>query len=97
MVYVYNILAISMNPTETLKMMEGKTVKYKNGKITPPEMYLVEKFKRKLMNGNMCCTITSYDYIIATMQKINDAVKDKILQIHQRPNDFYQNWMEMKN
>ena len=40
MMYVDDILAISIDCTEILKGMEGKTVKYKNGKIPPPEMYL---------------------------------------------------------
>ena len=34
--YVDDILAISMDPTAILKSMEGDTVKYKNGKIEPP-------------------------------------------------------------
>ena len=46
---VGDILAISMNPTEILKIMEGKTVKYNNGKIAPPEMYLEENLRRKLL------------------------------------------------
>ena len=33
--------------------MEWKTVKYKNGNIDPPEMYLGEKLKRKTINENM--------------------------------------------
>ena len=32
LMYVHTILAISMDPTEILKSMEGKTVKYKNSK-----------------------------------------------------------------
>ena len=64
LLYVGDILAISMNPTETLKSMEGKTVKYKNGKIAPPEMYLGGNLKQKLMNGHMCWNITSYYYVI---------------------------------
>ena len=66
-----------MKPTEILKIMEGKTVKYKNGKIAPPEMYLGEKLKRKMMNEHMCWTITSYDYLIAAVQTVKDAVKNK--------------------
>ena len=32
-----------MDPTAILMSMEGNTVKYKNGKIEPPEMYLGAK------------------------------------------------------
>ena len=50
---VDEILAISIDPTEILKSMEVKTVKYKNGKIAPPEMYLGARMKKKIINGNM--------------------------------------------
>ena len=36
LMYVDDILAISMEPSSILKSMEGDTVKYKNGKIEPP-------------------------------------------------------------
>ena len=52
--YVDDILAISMDPTSILKSMEGDTVKYKNGKIEPPEMYLGEKLQEKELNGHLC-------------------------------------------
>ena len=53
LMYVENILAILMKPTKIPKSIEGKTVKYKNVKIAPPEMYLGENMKQKMMNGNM--------------------------------------------
>ena len=70
LMYVDDILAISIDPTEILKSMEGKTVKYKNGKIAPPEMYLGARLKREMINGNMCCTITSDENVIAALQTI---------------------------
>ena len=73
--YADYILSISMKPIEILKSMEGKTVKYNNGKIDPQEMYLGEKLKQELINGHMCCTITSYDYVISAVHTIKDAVK----------------------
>ena len=75
LVYVDDILAILMNPTRILKFMEGKTVKYKNENIAPPEMYLGTRLKRKMMNGHMCWTITSYDYVVAAVQTIKDELK----------------------
>ena len=53
LMYVYNIMEISIDPTEILKIMKGKTVRYKNGKIAPPEIYLGARLKRKMINGNM--------------------------------------------
>ena len=35
LMYVDDILEISIDPTGILKSMEGKTVKYRNGKIAP--------------------------------------------------------------
>ena len=75
--YVDNILVISIDPTEILKSMEGKTVKYKNGKVYPPEMYLGVRLTRNMINGNMCWTITSYNYVIAAVQTIKDAITRK--------------------
>ena len=74
LMYLDDILAISIDPTEIIKSMEGKTVKYKNCKIAPPEMYLGARLKRNIINGNMCRTITSYDYVIAAVQTIKDAI-----------------------
>ena len=36
LMYVYNILAISIDPTEIRKNMEGKKINYEDGKIDPP-------------------------------------------------------------
>ena len=57
--------------------MEGKTVKYKKGKIDLPYMYLGARLKRKMINLNMCWTITSYDYVIAAFQTIKYAITQK--------------------
>ena len=72
--YVDDILAISIDLTEIIKSMEGKTVKYKNGKTDPPEIYLGARLKRNMINENMCWTITSYDYVIAAVHTIKDAI-----------------------
>ena len=45
--YVDDILAISMDPTAILKIMEGDNVKYKNCRFEPPEMYLGAKLQEK--------------------------------------------------
>ena len=68
LMYIDDILTISIDPTEILKIMKGKTFKYKIGKIDPPEMYLGARLKRKIINVNMCWNITSYDYVIAAVK-----------------------------
>ena len=102
LMYMDNILDISMNPTKILKSMEGKTVKYKNGMICLSEIYPRAKLKRKIMNGHMCWTITSYDYVISAVQTIKDSVKDKRWKLPattKTPTNqsLYQNWMELNN
>ena len=53
-----------MDPTSILKSMEADTVKYKNGKIEPPEMYLGAKLQEKEINMWLWCwTISSADHI----------------------------------
>ena len=37
-------------------------------------MYLVARLKINIINVNMCWTITSYDYVIAAVQTIKDAI-----------------------
>ena len=74
MMYVDDILAISMDPTSILMSMEGDTVKYKNGKIEPPEIYLGAKLQEKEINGNLCWTISSTDYIKAAVQTVKDSI-----------------------
>ena len=75
--YVDDILAISEKPEAVLKSLEGNTVKYKNGKIGPPEVYLGAKLSKKSINGVSCWTITSVDYIKAAVKTIKDAVGKK--------------------
>ena len=59
--YVDDILAISEKPEEVLKSLEGNTVKYKNGKIAPPEVYLGAKLSKKSVDGMNCWAISSVD------------------------------------
>ena len=78
LMYVDDILAISMDPPAILKSMEGDTVKYKNGKIEPPEMYLGSKLQEMEINDYSCWTISSSDYIKGAVQTVKDSVnKDK--------------------
>ena len=44
-------------------------------------MYLGARLKRKMINGNMCWTIISYDYVIAAVQKIKDEITRKPLKM----------------
>ena len=72
--YVDDILAASTNPTAVLKSLEGETVKYKNNKIEPPQIYLGAKLALKEIDGVKCWTVTSVDYIKAAVQTIKEAL-----------------------
>ena len=72
--YVDDILAASTDPTAVLKSLEGETVKYKNNKIEPPQIYLGAKLALKEIDGVKCWTVTSVDYIKAAVQTIKEAL-----------------------
>ena len=40
-------------------------------------MYIGARLKRNMINGNYCRTITSYDYLIGTVQTIKDVITRK--------------------
>ena len=62
MIYVDNILAIYINATKILKSLEGDYVKYNNGNIVPPDMYMGSNIQNKYINNIDCWTITIIDY-----------------------------------
>ena len=82
--YVDDVLAISHDATRILKGLEGDTIRYKNNKISPPEMYLGARLMYKSINDIKCWTITSSDYIQAAVHTVKDAIKDKIWRLPSR-------------
>lgn len=85
LMYVDDILAISMDSTKILKSIEGDTVRYKNDKIESPEMYLGAKLQQKELNGINCWTITSVDYINAAIKTIEEGNKNKKWKLPPKP------------
>ena len=51
LMYVDDILAISVDANSIIKILEGDTLRYKNCKITSSEMYLGEKLQKKVMEN----------------------------------------------
>ena len=45
LMYMDNILAISVDAMKILKILEGNTVQYNNNKIASPDMYLGSKLQ----------------------------------------------------
>jgi hypothetical protein len=86
--YVYDILAISIDATVILKSMEGDDVKYENDKIEPPEMYLGAKLKEKIHNG---CKWKLPSKAIALMTSAFVPESDGTLELDQVTRDFSSN------
>ena len=76
--YVDDILCISEDATGVLEdLRRGGGIKYKNGKIEPPEMYLGARLKKKTVARTQreCWSISSADYIIATVAAARESIK----------------------
>ena len=48
--YVDDILAVAIDPRPILQSLEGGTIKFNDGKIESPEMYLGAKLKKKFID-----------------------------------------------
>jgi len=77
LVYVDDMLVISLNATQVLEDVKSESIKFKNDKIAPPENYLGAKLQLKSINQHDPWTITSVDYINAAVQTIRDSIKEK--------------------
>lgn len=75
LMYVDDILAISMEPRSVLESLKTDTIRFKNDKIDTPDMYLGAKLERKPLNGNTCWCITSNDYVNAAVKTIREAIQ----------------------
>jgi len=75
LMYVDDILAISCDARSILEEVQ-KTFKLKNDSIDPPEFYLGAKLQRKPINGIMCWTVTSQDYVKAAVKNVEEAIRD---------------------
>ena len=69
--YVDDILAISEKAKELLEDIQKKDrVKFKNGKIAEPEMYLGARLCKKEINGKKCWTISSAEYLNSVVKNV---------------------------
>lgn len=79
LIYVDDVLAISRDPRKVLEDLRGyddNKLKFKNDKIEVPDNYLGARLLRKRLNGIECWTMTSVDYVNATVKTIQDRIKD---------------------
>ena len=75
--YVGNILELSVDATKILRSLEVNTVQYKNNNIASPNMYLGAKLQEKAINDVECWTIESVKYIQAVIFTIEEGLNTK--------------------
>ena len=76
LVYVDDLLCISVDATSTLNEVQHK-FKFKKGKIAPPEIYLGGRLEKKKLNDKDVWTITSQDYVKAAVANVEEMLKKK--------------------
>ena len=74
LMYVDDILAISCSARPILEEVQ-RTFKLKNDKIEAPDYYLGAKLQSKSINGKMCWTITSQEYVKAAVKNVEESLK----------------------
>jgi len=77
LVYVDNIIAVSIKANEVMDEI-STTFKFKNGKVSEFEVYLGAKLQKKSINGKICWTMSSMDYINAATKIIEGTIKNTI-------------------
>ena len=77
LMYVDNILEISVDATKILKSLEGNTVQYTNNQIASHNMYLGAKLQEKDINDVECWTIGSVEYIQAAIATVKEGLNTK--------------------
>ena len=74
LVYVDDLLAISMDATAVIREVAEK-FKLKKDKIVPPKVYLGGKLAKKTLNGKDVWTMSSVDYVKAIVKNLEDRLQ----------------------
>jgi len=83
--YVDDQLCIGPNAKKVLNSLQGGTVKFKNGKIEEPEVYLGARLQKKKLNGKEMWTVSSKDYVKAAIDTTRTSIKGKRWKIPTSP------------
>src|SRR5688572_6932595 len=73
LVYVDNLLSILHDPQTPMEELKD-TIKFKNNKVMPPEMYLGAKLQKKDINGLSCWSMTSCNFIYAAVANVEEKL-----------------------
>jgi hypothetical protein len=74
LMYVDDILCVSVDPRTVLKDFESNDFKFKNDKIETPENYLGARLSLKDINGHKCWSISSVDYVKVAVQNVEEKL-----------------------
>jgi hypothetical protein len=73
--YVDDFLALLLIDPRAILVDIQTSFKFKNDKIEPPSSYLGARLQEKEINERKCWTMTSVDYINATIKNIEKTVE----------------------
>ena len=74
LMYVEDILAISMQPRDVMKDIEQR-FRFNNDKVEEPYSYLGARLQKKVINGWYYWAVTSLDYVKASVATVEEAIK----------------------
>ena len=80
LMYMDDILAISMQPRDAMKGIERR-FKFKNDKVEEPSSYLGAQLQKKVINVWDCWTVTILDYVKAAVATVKEDVKKTTRQL----------------
>lgn len=73
LMYVDNIIAISIDPKAILSNFE-QDFKFKNDKVEEPTIYLGARLEPRKINDHECWTMTSVDYVKAAVANVEEKL-----------------------
>jgi Reverse transcriptase (RNA-dependent DNA polymerase) len=76
LVYVDDIFAISNNPKQAMDQIQ-ELFKFKNDEVKTPDMYLGAKLEKRLINGVVCWTMSSLQYVSAAIDNVEKKLQDQ--------------------
>ena len=80
LVYVNDIISVSHKALEVMEEIKG-TFMFKNDDIKKSETYLGARLQENSINGRVCWTMSSVDYINAAVKNIKEAIVKKSLKL----------------
>lgn len=84
MTYVDDLITVGRDPSSIMQDIQ-RTFKFKDCKVEVPTNYLGAKLAVKKMNRHTCWTVTSVDYVNATVANVEKAIQGTRWKLPSRP------------